>query len=285
MVSGFEDSADIAELRKYFLKNGNFCPWIVLKIDSDQVYTKLSQMFPLVDGVMISRMEMALSIQPSMVPLLTKEIIQQANDAAKVVFIASEMLGSMRWNATPTRAEVSDIANAVADGTDAVVVSEEIANGPHLKRAIDLVEKILEDVEDKSGVQINWQKREPAIESEMDAVGYAAYKTAERTGAKAIVCITVSGNTALKLASFRAPVPIIAVTFSDDTNGKLRLVRGVSTIVLDTAPKIDEVLPVVNDRLLRDSWLKAGDTIIFVSITISSVERENSNLFTVQKLQ
>jgi pyruvate kinase len=285
MIPGFDDLNDVEELRNYLKKHGNYSPWIILKIDSDKVYSRLQKFLPVVDGIMISRMEMALSIEPSMVPLLTKEIIQQANDAAKLVLTASEMLGSMRHNATPTRAEVSDIANAVSDGTDAVVISEEIANGPYLNRAIELMGKIIDDMEEKNVSNLNWQKHEPSIESEMDAVAYAAYKTAERTGAGAIVCITVGGNTALKLSSFRAPIPIVAVTFSEDTNGKLRLVRGVSTIVLDTAPKIDEVLPVVNDRLLRDSWLKAGDSIIFVSITISSVERENSNLFTVQKLK
>jgi pyruvate kinase len=118
----------------------------------------------------------------------------------------------------------------------------------------------------------------------MDAVSFAAYRTARRVQAKAIVCITKAGNTALKLASFRAPVPIIAVTFSPDVLRKLSVVRGVDGLVLGVDPKIDDVLPVVNDRLLRDSWLQSGDRIVFISVTLSSLGREASNLFTVQQL-
>jgi pyruvate kinase len=119
----------------------------------------------------------------------------------------------------------------------------------------------------------------------MDAIAYNAYLTAERVRAKAIVCVTKEGNTALRLASYRAPVPVIAVTFSDRVARKLSLARGVQSLVLRTDPNIGQVLPIVNDQLVRQSWLKPGDKIIFVSITLSSVSAKGSNLFTVQQLQ
>ena len=118
----------------------------------------------------------------------------------------------------------------------------------------------------------------------MDAITFNAYKTAQGVGAKAIVCITKDGNTAIRLASFRVPVPVIAVTFSSETRDKLRVVRGVQTLYLDMEPNIDNVLPTVNDFLLKESWLKKGDNIIFVAVTLSSLSEEASNLFTIQKL-
>jgi pyruvate kinase len=195
------------------------------------------------------------------------------------------MLGSMRRGPTPTRAEVSDIANAINDGSDALVLSEEVAHGPFAVQALGVMDRIIEDTEKRRSGDLNWMKLTPSIDTEMDAVAYNAYLTAERVRAKAIVCVTKGGNTALRLASYRAPVPVIAVTFSERVASKLSLARGVQPLVLKVDPNIGEVLPVVNDQLVRQSWLKPGDKIVFVSITLSSVSARGSNLFTVQQLQ
>lgn len=264
--------------------HGEMAPWVLVKVDSESVVTRLEDIIPEVEGVLISRRELALSTNPATVPMVTKEIIQLCNDQAKVVVTASEMLASMRRNSTPTRAEVSDIANAVLDGTDAVVLSEEVANGKYGAKAVVVTHRIIRDIEEARKVKPNWIKTVPAVATEMDAVAFHAYKTAERIKAKAIVCVTKAGNTALKLASFRAPIPIIAVTFSPAVMRRLSLVRGVESLMFDINPNLDDVLPIVNDHLVRGSWLKPGDPIIFVSITLSSVGRESSNLFTVQKL-
>jgi pyruvate kinase len=263
---------------------GDKAPWLLAKIDSVDAYERLEEIIPAVDGVMISRREIALTANPATVPMITKEIIQLCSDNAKVIVTASEMLSSMRMNATPTRAEVSDVANAVLDGTDGVVLSEEVVNGKYGNEAVAAMHRIICDVEGGSWVKPNWIKAVPAVETEMDAIAYNAYRTAQRIQAKAIVCITKAGNTALKLASFRSDFPVIGVTFSADVMRRLSLVRGVSGLWLNIDPNIDEVLPVVNDHLVRESWLKSGDSIVFVTLTISPVGRESSNLFTVQNL-
>jgi len=285
VVPGMASAQEITHLREFLSKQApQTPPWIILKVNSERVYEQLDSLLGEVDGVLISRLEMALGLDPAMIPIVTKEIIQLCNDKAKMVFTASEMLGSMRRNATPTRAEVSDIANAVIDGTDAVVLSEEVPYGKHSSRALQLMRKAIEDIEEQGSGAPNWLKLSPSIENEMDAIAYTAYKTAMRLKPKAIVCITVAGNTAVRLATFRPPIPIVAVTFSQHVLRKLSLIRGVQGIYVDTDPSIDNVLPMVNDRLVRDSWLRQGDRIIFVSITLSSVGREASNLFTVQTL-
>lgn len=284
VLPGVIDPGEVTRFRTELAKRRSIVPWLILRVDSLGVYETLEKLLPVVDGVLISRREMALSFNPATIPMITKEIIQRCNDQAKIVLTASEMLGSMRRNVTPTRAEVSDIANAVIDGTDAVVISEEVAHGKYATQALQVMRRIIADVEGRAFERPNWTKKAPAIVNEYDAISFAAYRTAERVNAKAIVCLTKAGNTAVRLASFRAPVPIIAVTFAQDVFRKMSLIRGVESIVLDIDPKIDEVLPFVNERLVRDSWLKAGDRIIFVTISLSSMGREASNLLTVQQL-
>lgn len=285
IISGQWPQHQIKEFREKLQKSyGDKASWLFLKVDSGDVFERLPSLVGEVDGVLISRREMSLTINPATIPMVTKEIIQLCNDQAKVVVTASEMLASMRRNATPTRAEVSDVANAVLDGTDAVVLSEEVANGKYGAQAVQVMHRIIRDIEERDHVRPNWIKHTPTVANEMDAIAYNAYRTAERIRAKSIVTITKAGNTAIKLASYRAPVPIIAVTFSENALRRLAIVRGVETLLLDIDPNLDEVLPLVNDHLVRFSWLKAGDPIIFVAITLSPVGRESSNLFTIQNL-
>lgn len=285
IVPGQWSASYLKDVRESLVRrHGDRSPWLIVKVDSGDVYERLETLLTTVDGVLISRREMSLTVNPATVPMITKEIIQLCNDEAKIVVTASEMLASMRYNATPTRAEVSDMANAVIDGTDAVVLSEEVANGKYGSQAIAVTHRIIQDIEAQQAVKPNWIKAAPPIQNEMDAVAASAYRTAERINSKALVTITKAGNTALKLASFRPPIPIIAVTFSPWVQRRLAVVRGVETILLDMDPNLDEVLPVVNDRLVRNSWLKAGDSIVFVAITLSPLSRESSNLLTIQTL-
>jgi pyruvate kinase len=286
IIPGQWKAATIAEFRASLVKaHGDGAPWLIVKIDSEGVYERLAELVKDVDGVLISRREMALTMNPSTVPMITKEIIQFCADAAKVVITASEMLASMRRNSTPTRGEVSDVANAVIDGTDAVMLSEEVANGRYGDKSAEVMGRIIRDIESAAvTVRPNWLRHAPKVTNEMDAIAYNALKTAERLKAKAIVTITKAGNTAMKLASFRAPVPIIAVTFSEAVLRRLAIVRGVQSLLVDIDPNLDEVLPLVNDQLVRYSWLKPGDNVIFVAITLSPVGRESSNLLTVQTL-
>jgi pyruvate kinase len=285
VLPGITEANDIVKFSERIGKMTEDVPWLILRIESMDVYRRLDELLPHVDGILISRREMALTTNPATIPMITKEINQMADDHAKIVLTASEMLGSMRRSATPTRAEVSDIANAINDGSDALVLSEEVAHGPFGAQAIAVMNRIIEDTERHGGEALNWVKLEPSIQTEMDAIAYNAYLTAERVHAKAIVCITKTGNTALRLASYRAPVPIVAVTFDERVARKLSLTRGVRPLVLKVDPKIDQVLPMVNKQLVQESWLRPGDKIVFVSITLSSVSAKASNLFTVQRLK
>ena len=287
VIPGFDEPSELKKVVRLVEGKGNKAPWLILKITSRKVYEDLDSLLPLVKGVLIPRVELGLAVDPVRVPMITKDVIQVCQANSKIALVASEILASMRHNATPTRAEVSDIANAVLDGADGVVISEELPYGDHGFRGLELAGKTVQDVETgmRKGFHYNWTKRDPIVSDELRAVTFAAYRTAKRTRAKAIVCISEHGNTVLHLASYRTGIPIIAVTRSESVLRRLALVRGVYGFQLEDYPDIDHVLPQVNDLLLREaSWLKEGDKFVFVSVTISSIGKAESNLFTVQAL-
>lgn len=286
IVPAFESEDDLHKLTDYLQKKAANPPWLILKVASESEYRNLKVSLPFVRGILISRVEIAMTLDPARVPMITKEMIQLCNDRAKLVMVASEIMASMRYNATPTRAEVSDIANAVIDGADAVILSEELPHGDYALRGLILAKKAVEEVESvESRYKVNWIKHSPEITDELEAITYNAYQTAQRNHAKAIVCITKQGNTALLLSAFRTATPIIAVTMSEQVYRQMALMRGVSAIMLDEMPNIDQVLPIINDRLVNESWLRAGDKIVFVSVTLSSIGSTASNLFTIQTLR
>ena len=285
ILPGFTSARELALVRKKLGSAVNGSPWILVRMDNRDSCQHVEELCKEADGVYISRRELALTIDAATVPMVCKEMIRTCNENAKLVIIGSEILASMQHAPTPTRAEVSDIANAVIDGTDAIVLSEDIIQGKFFKRALAVCESVIEDVEENTGLHETWEREALSINDEFDAVSFHAFKTAERIKAKAIVCITKFGNTALSLASFRSELPIIAVTFSKEVKRRLSLVRNVYSMLLDIDPNLDEVLPAVSDLLKNESWLSSGDRIVFVTVTISPMAKEASNLFTIQRLE
>lgn len=286
VVPGLKDVEEMERLKNELNELTSSPPWLFLRVDTEETYLKIKDFVPFIKGVLVSRLDLGMSMDPAKVPMVTKEIIQICNDHAKIVIIASDILGSMRHNATPTRAEVSDIANAAIDGADGVVLSEDLALGEYSARGLQLAKKTIHEIENRHGRHnLNWVKRSPEVNYTLAAVTYSAYRTAHRNNAKAIVCLTTKGNTALLLASFRTDIPIFAVTLSEDVLRRVTMIRGVHGILLEDAPNIDEVLPMINNYIVKDTWLQSGDKIVFVSVSLSSVGEKASNLFTVQTLQ
>ena len=285
VIPGFEEVEDVAMTKKALKQLSDVCPWLILRINTEKVYRNLKELLPFVRGVLVSRVELAMCIEPARVPIVTKEIMQICSDRARMVFVASDILSSMRFNATPTRAEVSDIANACMDGADCVVLSKELSMGRYANRGLVLAKKAIHDIESqKRQLPLNWEKQALEITHTLAAVTFAAYKAAQRNRAKAIVCLTKKGNTALLLGSFRTDIPIIAVTMSENVLRRLRLIRGVHAVLVGEDLDIEHVLPRINDKIVRDTWLSAGDKIVFVSVSLSSLGEHASNLFTVQTL-
>ena len=286
IVPCLSTTEDMLQLKNELKKSSNSAPWIFIRIDTEVAFSKLKDFIPYIKGVLISRLELGMCMDPAKVPMMTKEIIQLCNNNAKIVMVASDILASMRHNATPTRAEVSDIANATLDGADGVVLSKELAMGKYASRGLNLAKMTIANIEAQPHFSsINWVKHSPTIDHTLAAVTYSAYRTAQRNKAKGLVCLTNKGNTALLLASFRSNIPILAVTFKEEVLRRLSLIRGVRGMLLNEAPNIDDVLPEINKYIVKKTWLESGDKIVFVSVSLSSIGEKASNLLTVQTLQ
>lgn len=284
LLPGCLPTATLKTLRKHIPEDDVASPWLIYRLDSELARRGLTAAMPYINGVMVTRRELALTAEPDLIPVYTKEIIDLCRDYAKLTIVASHMLGSMEHNVTPTRAEVSDLANAVFDGADAIMLSDAVLKGPYAQDAHQLAQKIIDDITDKSSSHKNkvWAMSEP--DGEMDVICTQAAAAAIRVGAKALVCITKTGNTAIRLSTLDTKLPIVAITFDEMCAQKLRLLRGVQGLQLSTQPGIDDVLPRVNELLKQTGWLRKSDKVVFVTVTLSSMAQEASNLFTIQSI-
>lgn len=275
----------LAQHKTQLLEKFRTRPWLLLQANGKTIQ-QVQETLNLVDGFYVSRADLADSINPALVPMAFKELAHECHKRAKLVMVASDILASMKTKTTPTRAEVSDIANATIDGVDCVVISEEVIPGEYWQSAYQLCKKIIRDVETNLHLEtVNWDKAALKAESILQTVTFHAFQTARRVEAKAIVCLTKAGNTARRLSSYRSDIPIIAATFTQDVQMRLSLVQGVHPILLSLDPNLDHVLPRVSEELKASSWIKTGDKIVFVTVSISSVGKEASNLFTVQQIE
>ncbi len=262
--------------------NAPMPPRLILKLESSVVLDQLETLLPHVDGLFLSRSELGLHVHPHTLPIVQKRVVSLCNRMAKIVIVASELLYSMRVNPNPTRAEVSDIANAVADGTDAILLADEVTEGPYSAEVAEVTSDILRNSEQY--VEENWNHVPFEINNDDDAIAYGALRVAEQTQAKAIVCLTEGGYTAMRLASLRTPIHIIAVTYNTTIMRQLNLLRNVNALILEENPPFDKVLTTTKEMLVKNMGFQRGDRIVFVTLTASSVAARNSNLFTVQEI-
>ena len=285
LLPGISKAKHLEIIKKRLASFGKHSPSLLLKVDSGPVCESIETLLTHVDGISLSRRPLALSIHPARVPIVCKEIINKVTQKAKIVLVSSETLYSMKRNLTPTRAEVSDIANATVDGIDAVMLSKGIAYGPYIKQALQVTAKTITAVESSSELKANWLKsKRVEFKDFLDIVSYQACQTAQKLRAKALVCLTKEGTTALQIASYRPKIPIFALTFAEKTKRRLSLVRGVRPIRLEKAPNLDDLLPVVSKVLIDWQLLNKGDLFVFVTPSLSPISKETSNLFTIQEI-
>ena len=257
-------------------------PRWIWKVDSKESLELLPAILDCVDGVLISRSELGLSVAPNSLPIVQKDLIARCNQAAKIVIVASELMYSMRVNPNPTRAEVSDMANAAADGADALLLAEEVTEGPFGDLVAEMSRETL--VNAAPFLESNWNRVEFQAKTDEDAIAYGALKVARDIGARAIVCLTEGGYTANRLASLRTPIDIIAISYNENIMRQLDLVNSVQGMTIDSTLPFDQILAETKLKLHQSFGFNKGDKIVFVSLTASSVSARNSNIFTVQEI-
>ncbi|MBX9704453.1 MAG: hypothetical protein K2X39_09905, partial [Silvanigrellaceae bacterium] len=255
----------------------------IFKIDSKNSLELLPKIIKYIDGVLLSRSELSIDVNIHDIPIIQKNLIKFCNDHSKLVIVASELMNSMRINPNPTRAEVSDMANAVADGADALFLSNEVTEGPHAELVASFSYETLMKTE--KWLEEKYHKTSFHLKTEDDAIIYGALRIAEEAKVKAIVCFTEGGYTAMRLSATRSPTNIIAVTYNKKIMRQLNLLRSVKSLVINSSIEVEKILASIKETLSTQLNFKKGEKFIFISLTASSISARNSNLFSIQEIE
>jgi len=249
---------DIEELRKLVPAPVK----LVAKIEKATALETLDRIVAASDAVMVARGDLGVELPFEQVPLVQKRLISEANQQGKPVITATQMLESMVHNPRPTRAEASDVANAILDGTDAVMLSAETAVGQYPVEAVRAMDRIIREME-RHPLRLREERRvaTDAVATE-DAIAWGTHAVARMLKTPLIVTLTKGGFTARKVAALRPPVPILAVTTEPTTYHQLALVWGVVPVLVDHVPGYDAMLEVVRGLILKRGLAKPGDCIV-----------------------
>jgi pyruvate kinase len=279
-LSFVRKSEDVDDLKRIIFERGLNIP-VVAKIEKPEALRNFKAILKAADAVMVARGDLGVEIAAEKVPLIQKKIIRACNAAGKPVITATQMLESMINHPRPTRAETSDVANAILDGTDAVMLSGETASGQFPVEAVKTMVKVALDVE-RAELSGKVPSREKQSSSISEAVAEAACQAAFALKAKAAVVFTQSGSTARLIAKFRPQLPIIAFTPFPETERQLALSWGVQTCPIGSVEGTDQQIAAVEKTLLSSGFRK-GDVVV-ITIGVPVAARGTTNLMKVHKL-
>lgn len=257
---------DVLEIRELLEQNEGGHIQIIPKIENQEGVDNIDAIIEVSDGLMVARGDLGVEIPAEEVPLVQKSLIKKCNQVGIPVITATQMLDSMQRNPRPTRAEASDVANAIIDGTDAIMLSGETAAGLYPVESVATMNKIANRTEDSLDYRSIVSTRSREKQANMtEAISQAVAFTSINLGVKAILAPTESGNTARMIAKYRAGVPIIAVTSQPATAQKLTLVWGVKPIVTHRVTTTDEILELSVDESLNYGYVSHGDVVVITA--------------------
>ena len=263
-LSFVRSAADVHACRSEMERAGRVVP-VIAKIEKAEALESLDSVVEAADGLMVARGDLGVEIQPERVPGLQKEIVRKANAAGKPVIIATQMLESMMEHPRPTRAEASDVANAVWDGADAVMLSDETAVGRYPLLAVEMMDRIMRQAEETpSAARAPRLDPPPPPAAFTDVVAAAACRSALQAGAVAVACFTLGGTTARLLSRHRPHVPIVAFSPDQSIRRRLALLWGVVPKIMEPVRNPDVMCQLVSDRLLEEKLARPGDTVVLV---------------------
>ena len=239
---------------------------VLAKLEKPAAIDSLHEIVELSDIVMVARGDLGVEMPPEEVPVLQKRIIAACREAGKPVIVATQMLESMVHSPTPTRAEASDVATAVYDGADAVMLSAETAAGDYPVEAVQMMNRIVEYTEkDPDYRRISDHSRHEPEPTAADAISVAARQVAETLSVRAIVTYTTSGSTTLRAARERPEVPVIGLTPSHNTARRLAVVWGVHSVWTEDAHDFLDMVEKANQQVLAYEFAKPGDRIVITA--------------------
>ncbi|MDI3389554.1 pyruvate kinase [Streptomyces sp. B-S-A8] len=258
---------------------------VIAKLEKPEAVTDLPEIVEAFDGLMVARGDLGVEMPMEQIPTVQKRAVRLCRDAAKPVIVATQMLDSMVSDRRPTRAEVSDVANAVLDGADAVMLSAETSVGAHPAHTVATMARIVEEAEfavpqtlPADGPEWGTDVQGQAASGAGDAIAAAACAVGRRLGAVALCCLTRTGDTARRLARRRPPLPLYALTHDDSVRVQLSLSWGVASAVLAPATTAETMPAEVSRLLLSMRACRPGDVVVVVSGSISGVPGSTDSL-------
>ncbi|MEK8035337.1 MAG: pyruvate kinase, partial [candidate division NC10 bacterium] len=254
---------DIQEVRRFLHEVGATLP-VIAKLERAEVVGNLPAILPLVDAVMVARGDLGVEVPLEEVPIIQKEVIRQARLARVPVIVATQMLESMVSHVRPTRAEVTDVATAIFDAADAIMLSAETATGRFPVEAVQVMARIAERAE-RAAQARGVERRRSEASGFPEAVAEAACHAARVLGAKAIVAFTQSGFSARLMSEERPEVPIVALTPFPEVQRRLGLFWGVSARLIRRVETTDEMIEEIEATLLGDGTVQHNDVVVIVS--------------------
>ena len=259
---------------------------IMAKIEKPSAVKNIDEIIQVADGIMIARGDLGVEMPTEKVPIVQKNIIKRCRYFGKPVVVATQMLESMISNLVPTRAEASDVANAIYDGTDAVMLSGESAVGDYPVESVSTMDSIIENVEkDKNNFNLEVESTENAKRIDnTDAITNAAYSIANNAGAKAIITFSVSGKTTLRMARERAPVQIIGLSPNIKTARKMQIVWGVNSChSSQDAANTNEMVNIACSVVKNKNLVKSDDNVI-ITAGVPFGNAGSTNLLRIAKI-
>lgn len=267
---------DINELKKY-LPQKSFVK-VIAKIEKPQALSDIENILKACDGIMVARGDLGVELSPEKLPAIQKLLIHKANENNVLVITATQMLESMITSPKPTRAEVSDVANSIFDGTDAIMLSGETASGKYPVLAVETMHKIALEAEAVA------PRYRHDVRTTQENLARSACELAERVGATAIASFTLSGNTAKLVSKQRPPVKVIALTQNQMVSRQLSVCWGITPLLLVDVHDTETMMKLVEKKLFENKLIKKGD-IVIVTGGLPIAARGESNFIKVHKCQ
>ncbi|MBW1845750.1 MAG: pyruvate kinase [Deltaproteobacteria bacterium] len=261
-LSLIRNEEDVKSVKKVLEQKGTGIP-IVSKIETAEAVQNLDGIISASEGIMVARGDLGMELPLEKVPMIQKQIVAKCNRFGRPVIVATQMLESMIHAPQPTRAEVADVANAVFDGTDAVMLSAETSVGSYPQAAAAMMSRIMAEAEHSFPYQQKLLGRGSDLVPQVDdAIAFAACHTAHQLGAKLIIAFTESGSTALRVAKYRPSVPIVGFTSSDAVRKKMALVWGVQAYKVSLSQTIEDMFSNASKTALGMGLVNNGDLVV-----------------------
>ncbi|MEZ4400432.1 MAG: pyruvate kinase [Kofleriaceae bacterium] len=260
-LSFVRTAEDVLEARRLLTHDGVTIP-VIAKIEKPQAVDRLAEIIAAADGIMVARGDLGVEMGPEKVPLIQKRIIDETNARGKIVITATQMLESMIVQPRPTRAEASDVANAVLDGTDALMLSGETASGKHPVEAVRTMARIIGEIEQSAYYRQYLEPPQLDLPVSANAVAHAAVIAARKIKARTIAVVTNSGGAARLMSEYRPDARIVALTTSEVQFRRLALVWGVTPVLISSSVTTEELIDQVEHVLVARNLARSGEHVV-----------------------